>query len=186
MRSFTTILATASLAASALAFPEQLFSSKKIAARDGACMSQADATQVADNFQALIANYSDELANASLTVDFEDYSASVSSLIDAGCTGPQPVRSLSPRQNHPVINMDTDIAPQLNTATFNSRAEFEAAQGAQPPIPFERLNLWYNCNTAFLRWRTALTPEFVTGIIVLETTQAPAGSQYGWLIVSRL
>jgi len=160
MRSFS-LIATASLAASAVAFPESFFNSnKKVAARDGACQSLADATQVADNFQNLIANYSDALANASLTVGFEDYSASVTSLIDNGCTGPQP----------------------LDAVTFDGRAAFEAGQGSQPAIPFERLNLWYNCDTVFLRWRTALTPEFVTGIIVLETTQAPAGAEYPWLI----
>jgi len=42
--------------------------------------------------------------------------------------------------------------------------------------------VWYNCDNVFLRWRTALTPEFVTGIIVMETVPAPAGSKYPWLI----
>lgn len=44
--------------------------------------------------------------------------------------------------------------------------------------------MWYNCDTVFLRWRTALTPEFVTGIIVGETTQntnTTEGAQ-PWLI----
>jgi len=156
MRSFTAI-ATASLIAIASATSEPIFNK-----RDSTCMSQAEAQQVADNFQSLIADYSVDDANAFLSEDFMDYSDSVSSLIDAGCTGPQP----------------------LGDATFSSRAAFEAGQGAQPPIPFEQLNVWYNCDTVFLRWRTALTPEFVTGIIVGETqpnTNTTEGAQ-PWLI----
>ncbi|KAK5110005.1 hypothetical protein LTR62_006372 [Meristemomyces frigidus] len=158
MRSF---IAVAALAAFAYAAPEPIFgSSKNVARDDGSCMTSADADQVATNFQNLIASYSDALANASLTVGFQDYSDSVTSLIDAGCTGPQ----------------------ALGSVTFSSRANFEQGQGSQPAIPFERLNVWNGCDAVFLRWRTALTPEFVTGIIVLETTKAPAGSQYNWLI----
>lgn len=50
------------------------------------CMSDAAATTVANNFQTLIAAYSDELANATLTEDFVDYSDSVGELINGGCT----------------------------------------------------------------------------------------------------
>jgi len=127
--------AVAALAAFAYATPEPIFGRQtKNVARDGSCMSAADADQVAINFQNLIAEYSDELANASLTVGFQDYSDSVGSLIDAGCQGPQ----------------------KLGDVTFDSRASFIAGQSAQPPIPFERLNLWYGCDAVFLRWRTAL------------------------------
>lgn len=61
-----------------------------------------------------------------------------------------------------------------------------AAQGAQPPIAFEQLNVWYNCDTVFLRWRgTDLSPEFVTGIIVGECVQNTNGtSGEPWLIES--
>ncbi|KXL48206.1 hypothetical protein M433DRAFT_481620 [Acidomyces richmondensis BFW] len=161
MRSFSTILATASLLAFTSALPEPIFGGRNgNPVRGGSCMTQAEAQQVADNFQNLIANYSDTLANESLTVGYQDYSDSVTTLIDSGCTGPQP----------------------LGAATFDSRASFEAGQGSQPAIPFEQLNVWYNCDNVFLRWRTALTPEFVTGIIVMETVPAPAGSKYPWLI----
>ena len=74
---------------------------------------------------------------------------------------------------------------QQGSATFNSRAAFEAGQGSQPPIPFELLNFWYNCDTVFIRWRSIIAagaPEFVTGIIVAEAVQAPAGNKYPWLI----
>ena len=47
-------------------------------------MSDSDAQQVATNFKNLIVDYSDALANATLTVDFEDYSDSVIELIDSG------------------------------------------------------------------------------------------------------
>ncbi|KAK3673957.1 hypothetical protein LTR78_006159 [Recurvomyces mirabilis] len=161
MRSF---IAVAALAAFAYAAPEPIFGqSKNVARDDGSCMSSADADQVAINFQNLISNYSSSLAEASLTTGFQDYSDSVTSLIDAGCTGPQP----------------------LGSVTFASRDAFIAGQGSQPNIPFERLNLWYGCDAVFLRWRTTIAPgapEFVTGIIVLETTQAAAGSENAWLI----
>jgi len=162
MHSFT-VLATAALAGFAYASPEPMFGSSKNVARDGACMTSAEAEHVAENFQGLIANYSVELANASLTTDFHDYSDSVTSLIDAGCTGPAP----------------------LGEATFASRDDFEAGQSAQADIPFEKLNVWYSCDAVFLRWRTTIAsgaPEFVTGIIVMETTQAPAGNAEPWLI----
>lgn len=67
-------------------------------------------------------------------------------------------------------------------ATFDSRSAFEAGQGDQASIPFEKLNVWYSCDAVFLRWRTALTPEFVTGIIVMETTQNTGDSAEPWLI----
>jgi len=97
MRSFITI-AAASLATFAYAMPEPIFGASKLAARDATCMSADEANQVALNFNHLISAYSEELANASLTVGFEDYSDSVISLIDAGCAGPLPVRPITTRK----------------------------------------------------------------------------------------
>lgn len=57
-----------------------------------ACMSAQDARQVATNFQTLIANYTDALADAALAPNFIDYSDSVAELINSGCAGPQVVR----------------------------------------------------------------------------------------------
>lgn len=123
----------------------------------GACMTDADAQTVANNFEALIANYSDALANATLTENFHDYTDSVIELIDSGCpNGPVP----------------------LGVPTFDSRASFEIGQGSQPPIPFKQLNVWHNCETVTLRWMSAMTPSNVTGIIVMETTK----SNGTWLI----
>lgn len=86
------------------------------------CMSDAQAQQVAENFQGLIAAYTVNLANAVLTDDVHDYSDSVIELIDGGCpSGPQ----------------------ALGSATFDSKANFEAGQGGQPDITFELLNVWY-------------------------------------------
>ncbi|KAK5129194.1 hypothetical protein LTR08_003769 [Meristemomyces frigidus] len=155
MRSFTA-LATVSLLALASALPEPM-----IKRDDATCMTQAEAQKVADNFQQLIAAYTLEGTNDYLTVDFHDYSDSVSSLIDAGCTGPQ----------------------TLGEATFASRAAFQAGQGSQASISFEQLNVWYSCTAVFLRWRTPLTPEFVTGIIVGETIKnTNSTSDEPWLI----
>jgi hypothetical protein len=55
-------------------------------------MTASDAQTVADNFDALIANYSDALARKTLTENFHDYTDSVIELIDNGCpNGPLPV-----------------------------------------------------------------------------------------------
>lgn len=53
--------------------------------RSSTCLSDTEAQGVATNFKNLIADYSDTLANASLTVDFVDYSDSVIELINNGC-----------------------------------------------------------------------------------------------------
>ncbi len=105
------IAAVASLATFAVAAPEASFGSKHVA-RGGKCMSDSQAQKVATNFKDLIATYSDALANATVAVDFVDYSSSVNTLINSGCTGP--------------VN--------LNSATFASRAEFEVGQGGQPAM----------------------------------------------------
>lgn len=122
--------------------------------RATACMTNSQAAKVAQNFRALIhEEFNTTLAKTALTKDFTDYSDSVITLIDSGCTGP--------------------VA--LTTATFNSRAEFIAGQSSQPPIPFKILNMWHTCSTVIIRWRASApgtisgTQEPVTGIIVLET-----------------
>ncbi len=79
----------AALATCALAAPESLFGSK--VARAPACMTDSQAQQVATNFKDLIANYSNSLADATLSTDFSDYSSAVNTLIDSGCSTPQPV-----------------------------------------------------------------------------------------------
>ncbi|EME50255.1 hypothetical protein DOTSEDRAFT_68958 [Dothistroma septosporum NZE10] len=162
MRSFTTVLASASLlVVSTLAVPNTAWSSNSYGGwgknkspswnpgRDSKCLSDSEAQTVAENFQESIAAYSDALADADFTTDFHDYSDSVIELMDNGCP------------NSPVA---------LGSATFDSLASFKAGQGAQPPIDFEILNIWHNCNTVTVRWKSAQTPEQVTGIIVIETS----------------
>lgn len=124
------------------------------------CMSYDQANVVANNFKTLISDYSNAFADQVLTVDFEDYSDSVTTLIDSGCTGPQP----------------------LGSVTFDSRASFEAGQGGQPNIPFAILNMWYACTgPVVIRWASAQTPEPITGNIVLETTRGNSTDE-PWLI----
>ena len=55
------------------------------------CMSQADAQQVVDNYQNLQTQFSEALANVSLSPNFASYSDSLAEFINGGCTGPQPV-----------------------------------------------------------------------------------------------
>lgn len=75
------------LALDILAAPERrptAFETHK--ARDSSCMGDDEAQQVATNFKNLIVEYSDSLANSSLTMDFVDYSDSVIELINKGCS----------------------------------------------------------------------------------------------------
>jgi len=123
-------------------------------ARAATCMTTANSVKVAQNFRALIhEEFNVTLAKTAMTKDFTDYSDSVISLINSGCTGPV----------------------ELTTPTFSTRAEFIAGQSSQPPIPFKILNLWHTCSTVVIRWRASagLGPadpqEPVTGIIVIET-----------------
>ncbi|KAK4893126.1 25S rRNA (adenine2142-N1)-methyltransferase [Elasticomyces elasticus] len=133
---------------------------------NGACMNDDQANKVAHNFESLIAAYTNDVANAVLTPGVEDYSDSVIELIDGGCpsSSPGPAAYIA-----------------LGSATFDSRVDFEAGQGGQPNITFELLNVWHNCDTVTLRWRSPLpnpgpappppaVQEQVTGIVVLETT----------------
>lgn len=152
----SSIMAAAAFAIGAIATPTIM---QKRDCND-TCMTYDQAQVVANNFKTLIASYSDELANEVLTVDFNDYSDSVTELINSGCTGPVP----------------------LGSVTFDSRAAFEAGQASQPPIPFEILNLWYACEgPVVIRWRSAQTPEVITGNIVMETTRSSNSSE-PWLI----
>jgi len=124
------------------------------------CMTYDQATVVANNFKTLISNYSNAAADSYLTEDFTDYSDGVTELINSGCQGPQ----------------------TLGAATFDSRAAFEAGQGGQPNIPFEILNMWYACEgPVVIRWRSAQTPEIITGNIVMEVTRSSSSSE-PWLI----
>jgi len=151
----SSIIAAAAFAIGAIATP-------LIQKRDcnDTCMTYDQAQVVANNFKSLIASYSNSLADQVLTADFTDYSDSVTELINSGCTGPQ----------------------ALGSATFNSRASFEAGQAAQPAIPFEILNLWYACTgPVVIRWKSAQSPELVTGNIVMETERSTTGSE-PWLI----
>ncbi|KAK5116262.1 hypothetical protein LTR62_008589 [Meristemomyces frigidus] len=155
----STIIAAATFALGALAAP----SLSPLQKRDcnDTCMSYDQATSVANNFKTLIAAYSDSLADSAMTTDFVDYSDSVTSLINGGCQGPVPYGS----------------------ETFSSLADFKKGQASQPPIPFEILNLWYACEgPVVIRWRSAQTPEIVTGNIVMETQRSSVDANYPWKI----
>jgi len=159
------VFALAALAATAhaAASPWASWGTKKTTSD---CMTDAQAKKVANNFKTLIDDYSDKLANQTLTEDFIDYSDSVGELINGGCT--------------------EGGSFTLGDATFATRAEFEAGQGAQPAIPFEILNLYNNCNSVTIRWLSkgeGQEPQQVTGIINMETEKNPdKKSSQKWLI----
>lgn len=80
------IFALAALAATASASATPWASSWGTKRTTSNCMSDSDAKKVANNFQTLIASYSDAFADQTLTKDFVDYSDSVNELINGGCT----------------------------------------------------------------------------------------------------
>lgn len=131
------------------------------------CLTDADATKVANNFKDLInLDFNKTLAREALCEDFHDYSDGVNELINAGCKGPN----------------------TLGEATFNSRTEFINGQSKQPPIPFKILNLYHTCSEVIMRWRSSapghVNPEqLVTGIVIIETVQNPdSTSSQPWLM----
>ncbi|TKA74197.1 hypothetical protein B0A55_05137 [Friedmanniomyces simplex] len=111
------------------------------------CLLPSDATTLSTNFGKLVSNYSNKLANETLTANFIDHCESVNTLMNAGGTAP-----------HALLG-----------DTFSSRAAFEAASAAQPSEPFAVQNMWYNCDTITVRWESAQTPQPVVGISVLHT-----------------
>ncbi|KAK5111162.1 hypothetical protein LTR62_005362 [Meristemomyces frigidus] len=111
------------------------------------CLLERDATSLATNFGKLVSNYSEALANQTLTPDFQDYSESVNTLFDAGGDSPIP----------------------LLAETFSSRAAFEGASAAQPAVPFAVKQVWHNCDTITVRWESAQSPKPVIGISVMQT-----------------
>merc|ERR1712029_579068 len=85
MRSFTALASAALVAVS---------SANLMKRDDGACMTQAEAQQVADNFQTLIADYDATVAENALTADFHDYSDSVFLRWNADDLQPEPVTGI--------------------------------------------------------------------------------------------
>lgn len=174
MRSFIAALALLSVGATAIPAPSATSSATSSSASapiESQCLDAAAASKVATNFGSLISAYSNKSANAYLTADFEDYSDSVNTLINSGCTGPK----------------------ILGQATFVSRADFEAGQGGQPNITFNIKNVWSTCGTVIVRWSSPLPnpttsqsdfhpEEEVTGIIVLETVYQGSDCEEPYLI----
>lgn len=115
------------------------------------CMTNGQALQVLKNWQNLIGDYSSELADAALTPDFTDYSASAADLNNV-C--PQaPVKS-----------------PPLDKPLFTSRDQFKQGQGGQPPIKSKILKHWHDCTTVSMRWKmTNLGSREVFGLIAFDT-----------------
>lgn len=166
MPSISSVALLSLAAVGAIAAPAQ----KRGNGHYGKCISDSQADQVATTWAALIQNYSNELADATLTEDFTDYSESVNTLINSCPQGDaaKPIPLLAP--------------------TFSTREQFKLGQGQQPPINFERLNLWHDCTSVNFRWKTTNTANItdvkpVVGIITLELAKNNnTAAQYPWLI----
>jgi hypothetical protein len=96
------------------------------------CLTDEDAEEGADIFRQLIQEYSDELALEALTEDFVDWTSAVNIIRNRGNEGPIVVNGIS----------------------FGSRQEFMDAQGSQPQIPFDTLQVFHGCDHIAMRWQT--------------------------------
>lgn len=76
------------------------------------------------------------------------------------------------------------VLPQLGSPTFGSQAQLIAMQGTQANIPFRILNVWHDCDTVIVRWVSALKPQQVQGIDVLEVSKSGKKPQSDWVIES--
>ncbi|KAK3627308.1 hypothetical protein LTR22_022788, partial [Elasticomyces elasticus] len=89
------------------------------------CVNAEDSEVIAEVFRQLIQDYSTTMALNALTEDFIDYSSAVNIIMNKGAQYPK----------------------NITGPTFASRATFMAGQGSQPKIPFERLNVFYGCDS---------------------------------------
>ncbi len=104
------------------------------------CLSQSDVNTLTTHFGDLVSAYSQKLANQTLTVNFVDYSESIVTLMDSAGTTPKALLGMA----------------------FTSRANFEAESSAQPSVPFQVQDTWYNCDTITIRWLSAQIPQPVS------------------------
>lgn len=118
--------------------------------------------QVGTNWIQLLSAYTADMAKRVLTEDFTDYSASALSLNNE-C--PQaPVAS-----------------PPLGEPVFTTREQFMKAQGPQPPIQSDMLDVWHDCSTVTMHWKmTNLGSLPVLAVIVLKTVQVCRKYSKGW------
>lgn len=99
-----------------------------------ACMTDNEASEVAEVFRQIIQGYTIEMAMAALTEDFVDYTSAVSIIVNKGGSAPK----------------------DLLVPIFTNRTQFMAGHGTQKGIPFETLNVWHDCNgTVSMRWWTS-------------------------------
>ncbi|KAF1818061.1 uncharacterized protein K489DRAFT_298998, partial [Dissoconium aciculare CBS 342.82] len=96
------------------------------------CLTQTNAQAGAEIFRQLIQNYTNTLALEALTDDFVDYSSAVNLIRNRGNEGPI----------------------KVNGVSFDGRPQFMAAQGSQPQIPFDTLNVFWGCDHVAMRWQT--------------------------------
>ncbi|KAK5729570.1 hypothetical protein LTR17_011873 [Elasticomyces elasticus] len=135
------------------------------------CVNEEDSEVIAEVFRQLIQDYSTTMALNALTEDFIDYSSAVNIIMNRGAQYPK----------------------NITGATFASRALFMAGQGSQPKIPFERLNVFYGCDSVSVRWMTtrsgngqknesAMIPVIGNGIMSVVPAEANNPSGYRFRI----
>lgn len=129
------------------------------AATHKACISKPQAKTIARTFGTLVSAYNNDTATALLAPTFTDYSSSINSLKNGGCSGPIPLLNI----------------------TFTSRLDYQMQSSQQPPVPFEVQNVWHGCEVVVVRWLSAQTPQPVVGISVLEV-KTEKGARFGFVV----
>jgi len=119
------------------------------------CLGDADVEHLVNGFALLVnSTYSPELAADIISPTFNDFSDS--------------------------INFLTGQTPGL--PTFSSKAQFDAGQGGQPPVPMEIISIdAVSCTSVAFRWIAMPGQYAVKGITIFYASQG-AGSSNGWQI----
>ncbi|KAK3935999.1 hypothetical protein QBC46DRAFT_396190 [Diplogelasinospora grovesii] len=142
------ILAVAAFAGLALALPSlgSLFTRVTPQDCEGDCLTRADAKQIVDIYQQLIANYTDAVCEKYCADDFVDISDSINTFIFQPLGGP----------------------------TFASKQIFMDAQKNNPPFPvvIDSIDA-VDCTAIGLRWHATFGAANKTakGITILDTTK---------------
>ncbi|KAH0368212.1 hypothetical protein KCU65_g4110, partial [Aureobasidium melanogenum] len=143
-----------------------------------ACISGPNASLIAMKFGMTISNYTESLAVQLFTNNFTDQSDSVLTLMHEPGLRAQDVSIVTTFPTSQYTNNTTSY--QLGHLTLPSKTAFLAAQGAQPNVPFEILNLWNTCNTIIIRWLSNQSPLPVQGISVATVVPAIKGQGGGF------
>lgn len=66
--------------------------------------------------------------------------------------------------------------------TLANRTQFISSNAAQARTPYKPLNIYWTCDVVTFRFEITFEPQPVLGITILETTPAPEGNEFPFII----